>query len=151
MTTKTSETFTLQISRFINAPRDRVYAAWADPAQLKQWFGPSDVETQELVADVRPGGEFRWELQNCEGERMTMRGEFREVQPGRTIAFTWRWDDDELWEDRTSVVTVEFEDRDGGTDVRLTHEQLPTEQSRDNHTGGWTSLLEELENFVRNA
>ena len=47
-----------------------------------------------------------------------------------------------------SVVTIEFEDRDGGTDVRLAHEQLPSEQSRDNHTDGWTSLLEKLESFV---
>jgi len=40
MTTK--EKTRLEISRVIEAPRDRVYAAWTDPEQLKQWFGPEN-------------------------------------------------------------------------------------------------------------
>ena len=28
------------------------------------------------------GGKFRWDLTNAEGEKMTMRGEYRELQPG---------------------------------------------------------------------
>ena len=85
----------LEVKRHINAPRERVYAAWTDPRQLKEWFGPANVETHNVIADVRPGGEFRWDLQNSEGEKMTARGEYREVQPLRKIVFTWRWDDDE--------------------------------------------------------
>lgn len=139
------ENFSLEIKRFIKAPRDRVYAAWTDSAQLKQWFGPESVETQELIADTRVGGKFRWDLINAEGEKMTCRGQYRELQPGKKIVFTWQWDDDEAWENHTSVVTVELSDRDGGTDLRLTHEQLPTEESCDGHIGGWNSALDKLE------
>jgi uncharacterized protein YndB with AHSA1/START domain len=147
MTTKASEKLSLEIKRFINAPRDRVYAAWTDPAQLKQWFGPEKVQTRDLIADARVGGMFRWDLTNSEGEKMTCRGEYRELQPGKKIVFTWQWDDDEVWENHTSVVTVELSDRDGGTELRLIHEQLPNEQSRDGHTGGWNSALDKLEKF----
>jgi len=35
--------FSLEIRRFIKARRDRVYAAWTDPEQLKKWFGPENV------------------------------------------------------------------------------------------------------------
>ena len=77
-----------------------------------------------------------------------MHGEYRELQPDRKIVFTWRWEDDEEWEERDSVVTVELSDCDGGTEVRLTHEQLPSEESRDRHTEGWKSVLEKLEKFV---
>jgi uncharacterized protein YndB with AHSA1/START domain len=138
----------LEIKRFIKAPRDRVYAAWTDPEQLKQWFGPEKVQTRDLVADAQVGGSFRWDLTNSEGERMTCRGEYRELQPDRKIVFTWQWEDDEDWEGRASVVTVELNDADGGTELRLIHEQLPNEQSRDGHTGGWNSALDKLENFV---
>ena len=138
----------LEIRRVIKAPRDRVYAAWTDPAQLKQWFGPENVQTRDLTADARVGGLFQWDLINPEGEEMTIRGEFREVEPGRKIVFTWHWEDDEEWEERDSVVTVELSDCDGGTEVRLTHEQLPSEESRDRHTEGWKSVLEKLEKFV---
>ena len=144
---KAEENIKLEIKRFIKAPRDRVYAAWTDVAQLKQWFGPEDVRTRNVVADARAGGEFRWDLVNSEGEEMTMRGEFRELQPDRKIVFTWRWEDDEAWKNHLSVVTVEFLDRDDGTELRLVHEQLPSEQSRDGHNRGWNSALDKLEKF----
>jgi len=147
MTTKGTERFSLEIKRFIKAPRDRVYAAWTDPAQLRQWFGPENTQTHDLIADARVGGKFRWDLSNAEGEKMTCRGEYRELQLGKKIVFTWRWDDDETWENHTSIVTVELSDRDGGTELRLTHEQLPSEESRDGHTRGWNSALDKLEKF----
>jgi uncharacterized protein YndB with AHSA1/START domain len=138
----------LAIKRFINAPRARVYAAWTDPGQLKQWFGPEGIKTDELVAEARTGGQFRWELRNPEGERMSVRGEYQELQPEKKIVFTWQWEDDEVWEDHVSVVTVELSDREGGTELSLTHEQLPNEKSRDGHDGGWNSALNKLETFL---
>jgi len=147
MTTKGSEKLSLEIKRLIKAPCDRVYAAWTDPAQLKQWFGPENVQTRELIADARAGGAFRWDLTNSDDEKMTMRGEYRELQPGRKIVFTWQWQDDEDWENHISIVTVELSDRDGDTELRLTHGQLPNEASRDGHTRGWESALDKLEKF----
>ena len=144
---KTEQNLKLEIKRVINAPRDRVFAAWTDPAQLKQWFGPESVQTRDLVADARVGGEFRWDLVNSDGEEMTMRGKFRELQSAKKVVFTWKWQDDEDWENHLSVVTVELSDRDGGTELRLVHEQLPNEQSRDGHNGGWNSALDKLEKF----
>ena len=147
MTTKGSEKLSLEIKRLIKAPCDRVYAAWTDPAQLKQWFGPENVQTRELIADARAGGAFRWDLTNSDGEKMTMRGEYRELQPGKKIVFTWQWQDDEDWENHISIVTVELSDRDGDTELRLTHGQLPNEASRDGHTRGWESALDKLAKF----
>jgi len=144
----TEQNTSLEIKRVIKAPRDRVYAAWIDPSQMKQWFGPVDVKTNNLLVDARVGGEFRWDLTNADGEEMTMLGEFRELQPGRKIVFTWQWQDDADWADHVSVVTVNLSDRDDGTELRLTHENLPNEKSRDGHNRGWNSALDKLENFV---
>ena len=143
------ENFVVEIKRHIKAPRDRVYAAWTDPAQMKQWFGPQNVQTRELIAEARAGGEFRWDLINPEGKDMTISGEFRELKPNEKIVFTWRWEEDEVWKDRASIVTIELSDAAGGTDLRLTHEQLPTKTLRDGHNEGWNSALRKLENFVR--
>src|SRR6266705_6578155 len=147
MTTKASDKVSLEIKRFINAPRNRVYEAWTDPAQLREWFGPENVRTREVVADARVGGKFRWDLSNSEGERMTALGEYRELEPGKKIVFTWQWQDDEDWENHISIVTVELDDADGGTELRLAHEQLPNEESRDGHTQGWNSVLDKLAKF----
>ena len=147
MTTKAADKTSLEIKRFINAPRSRVYQAWTDPAQLKQWWGPENVETRNFVTDARIGGKYRWDLVNQEGEEMSVFGEYRELVPGKKIVFTWKWDDDENWEEHDSVVTVEFSDRDGGTEVRLVHEKLPSEDSRDRHNEGWNSVLGRLQKF----
>src|SRR5437762_13248153 len=145
MTTKAPDKVSLEIKRVIKAPRDRVYAAWTDPIQLREWFGPENVQTRNIVAETRVGGKFCWDLTNSEGEEMTMRGEYRELQPGKKIVFTWQWADDEDWENHISIVTVDVDDADGGTELRLTHEQLPNEESRDGHTRGWESALDKLE------
>src|SRR5438045_6428284 len=142
-----TKNLSLEIKRLIKAPRDRVYAAWTDPAQLIQWFGPEKVQTRDLIAETRVGGKFRWDLTNSEGEKMTCRGEYRELQPGKKIVFTWQWQDDEDWENHTSIVTVELDDAEGGTELRLIHEKLPSEESRDRHNEGWNSVLDKLERF----
>ena len=147
MTTKTADKTSLQIKRFINAPRARVYAAWTDPTQLKQWWGPESVRTRNFAADVRVGGKYRWDLINQEDEEMSVFGEYRELVPEKKIVFTWKWDDDDVWENRNSIVTVELSDRDGGTELLLKHEQLPSEESRDRHNEGWNSVLDRLEKF----
>ena len=147
MTTKTAEKRSLQIKRFINAPRSRVYAAWTDPAQLKEWWGPESVRTRNFVADIRVGGKYRWDLINQEDEEMSVFGEYRELVPEKKIVFTWKWDDDDVWENRNSIVTVELSDRDGGTELILRHEKLPSEESRDRHNEGWNSVLDRLEKF----
>jgi uncharacterized protein YndB with AHSA1/START domain len=148
MTAKTAEKTSLEIKRSINATPARVYAAWTNPAQLKEWWGPEGVRTRNLTADVRVGGTYRWDLTSPDGEDMTVFGEYRELVPGKKIVFTWKWDDDEIWQNRTSLVTVELSDRDGGTELRLTHVQLPSEESRDRHNDGWNSVLDRLEKFI---
>jgi uncharacterized protein YndB with AHSA1/START domain len=96
---------------------------------------------------VRVGGEFRWDLTDQEGKEVTISGEYREVEPGKKIVFTWRLEGDEDWKNH-STVTVEFFDREGGTEIRLTHEKLPNEASRDDHTQGWNSVLDKVEKFL---
>ena len=148
MTTKAAEKTSLKIERFINAPRARVYAAWTDPAQLKEWWGPETVRTRNFAADVRVGGKYRWDLINQEDEEMSVFGEYRELVPEKKIVFTWKWDDDDVWENRNSVVTVELFDAAGGTELHLRHEQLPSTESRDRHNEGWNSVLDQLEKFL---
>ena len=148
MTANTAGKTSLEIKRFINATPARVFAAWTDPAQLKQWFGPEWVQTREILAEAEVGGKFRWDLITGNGDEKTIAGEYRDIVPGKIIVVTWRHVDDEVWENRTSIVTVDFLDRDGGTELRLKHEHLPSEESRDDHNNGWNRMLNRLEKFV---
>ena len=145
---KTQGNTSLEIKRVINAPRKRVYEAWTDPKQMKEWFGPEGVRTRDILADARVGGKYRWDLTSEEGEEMTAFGEYRELVPGKKIVFTWKWDDDEAWENVNSVVTLELADAGEGTELHLIHEQLPSEESRDRHHEGWRMVLGSLEKYL---
>lgn len=147
MAPKEAEACSLEITRIIRAPRARVYAAWTDPEQLRQWFGPEKVTTRKLETDVRVGGQYEWDVTSPEGEELTCRGEYRELEQDRKIVFTWRWANDEDWEKQDSIVTIELFDCDKGTELRLRHERLPNEESRNGHDRGWNSAIDQLEKF----
>ena len=48
----------LRIDRVIRAPRERVWAAWTDPADLARWWLPAPMRCQVERLDVVPGGAF---------------------------------------------------------------------------------------------
>ena len=58
----------LTLKRRFNAAPEKVYAAWADPQKLVQWFGPGPVEEGSVKADIdlRVGGRYRISF-NCQG------------------------------------------------------------------------------------
>lgn len=141
---KSSDT-ALHLNRTFQAPRDRVWAVWTDLELAKQWWGPDGCETLELTLDARVGGKYRWRLRVPDGNEMMATGEYREVHPREKLVYTWHWADDPEWENHDSIVTVVFLEKDAGTsELRLTHESLPTQESRDNHIGGWNSALDRL-------
>ena len=43
------------ITRVVDAARERVFAAWTDPAQLPLWFGPDGYRIETASIDLRPG------------------------------------------------------------------------------------------------
>jgi glutathione S-transferase len=139
----------LQITRAIKAQRNRVYVTWTDLELANQWWGPYGCETHGLVCDARLGGKFRWGLSTPDGEKMTAYGAFREARSNEKLAYTWQWEDDPQWGGIESLVTAEFRERDAATtELRLTHENFPSEQSRDNHIGGWNNSLDKLERLL---
>ena len=135
------------LEKTYDASPETVWQAWTNPEQLKQWWGPKQMRTQSLAFDPHVGGKYRWTLVDEKDEEMTVFGEYRELVPGKKIVFTWKWDDDEAWKYTSSVVTVELSDCDGGTELRLIHEKLPSEESRDRHNEGWNSVVDRLEKF----
>jgi uncharacterized protein YndB with AHSA1/START domain len=55
---------------------------------------------------------------------------------------TWRWEAEPEYGE--SLVTVEFHDRGGSTELRLTHERFPTDKARQEHERGWSSSWDKL-------
>lgn len=129
--------------RRIKAPPARIWAAVTDPAQMAQWWGPDAGETLSAEADVRPGGRYSVVFRMLNGMEGNPTGTYREIVPEQKLVFTW-----ELAREADSVVTILLASVEGGTELTLTHEQLPDEAHRISHARGWAGFLDELSTFL---
>ena len=117
----------IHCERVFDAPRDRVYAAYTDPALIPEWWGPRGMETIVDVMDVRPGGSWRFEMRGADGSETGFRGTYREVSPPERIVQTFEW---EGMPGHVSVETAEFEDLGDRTRV-VTTSIFHTTEERD--------------------
>lgn len=131
-------TFDLTVTRFIRAPREKVYEAFVDPEIVKLWYGPRGMTIPQIALDARPGGRLRITMRARDGEEHVVGGEFRELKRPERIVHTWKWEGERMPPVET-LVTISFTARDGGTEVSLTHSGFPDESLRDMHTSGWNS------------
>lgn len=131
----------------INAPAERVFAAFTNPSERVIWWNPPDgrFRTTDMESDLRPGGKYLMRGTRQDGSAFTIRGEYRAVERPALLVFTWLPD----WQgDATeSLVRVEFAEANGVTLVRLTHSGLTTDRSRTSHRG-WPQLLTLLRTYV---
>jgi len=134
----------LKLDRFINAPRERVFAAWTDPSIFPKWFGPKGVHIPEFELDVRPGGAWRAVMENAEGQRYYVGGAYEEIVENEKLVFTWAWTHDGV-RGHESRITLRFADDGQGARLSIVHENLESDESAENHNGGWTSSLDCLE------
>ena len=139
-----SETEAIVLRRFIAAPRERVFAAWLDPQSLVRWMRPAANGTATAEVDPRVGGRFRIIMTHSAGVTEHT-GEYLVIEPPARLSFTWiSVNTNQL----ATQVTVEYHDRDRGTELVLTHRRLP-EAKRDAHRQGWSTILQHLEAVLR--
>ena len=137
----------LRLERVLPAPAPAVYEAFTDPAQLSRWWGPQGFTIPSLDFEPRPGAAYRIGMQPPEGEPFYLAGEFREVDPPRRLAFTFRWEDPDP-DDVETLVGLSFRDLGGSTEVALTQGLLKTEARRELHRDGWTDSFDKLEQLL---
>jgi len=141
MTTTTEAS--LRLTRLIQADPAAVFEAWTDPKQLNLWSAPEPMDVEAEV-DLRVGGRYRILMKGSHGGVFTAVGEYREIDPPNRLSYTWKWEEagNDYYD---TLVTVEFHDRDGATEVVLIHELFPNAEIAGKHNEGWTSCLTRLE------
>ena len=137
----------LQLRRVFSAPREKVFAAWTDPEQMKKWIIPEQGFTVPAVeVDFRVGGKYRIEMLSPEGVCHTTTGQYRKIVVPEKLVFTWFWENRP--EEGETLVTLEFYEQGNATEVVLTHELFQNEAVRNDHTKGWSGALGQLAKFL---
>ena len=139
----------LRTRRVFPVSREVVFRAWTEPAALRQWFAVAEgYRTPIAEVDLRAGGRYRLGMQAPDDESvMVAAGVYQEVTPPERLVFTWRWESAPRDEPDT-LVTVEFREREGATEVILTHSFFAGADQRDLHLSGWQGCLNRLESEI---
>ncbi len=105
----------LVLQRVLNAPREKLYRCWTEPALIVQWFTPPPFKTIKAVLDVRAGGASCITMQSPEGQEFPNPGIYLEVVPNEklvmTDAYTSAWEPSEK---PFCTIALTFEDAGPG-------------------------------------
>jgi len=143
----------LEISRLFNAPRELVFAAWTDPTQLAQWWGPKGFTNPRCEVNVRPGGKIHIDMRAPDGTVYPMGGTFREVIPPEKLVFTSSALDANGNPIFVNLNTVSFDDfGDGRTMLTVRAQVIEKTPSAAQYLKGmnlgWSLSIDRLEAFV---
>jgi uncharacterized protein YndB with AHSA1/START domain len=145
-------------SRVIKAPREVLYRAFTEPAALAIWLSPGEMTGKVHEFDARVGGRYRMSLfypaseQEHRGktsereDRFTAR--FVELTPPSKIVEAISFDSVDPAFAGEMTMEVTFEERNGGTEVTISFENLPPGIRPEDNDAGTRSSLEKLASFV---
>jgi uncharacterized protein YndB with AHSA1/START domain len=133
----------LVVRRVLRVPRERVFAAWLDPALMARWMCPGETRHATVELDPRVGGQFRIVMHHGRGEGEHW-GEYLAIEPPARLSFTWISANTER---RPTLVTVELFDRGADTELVLTQRHLPPDKI-EAHRKGWSDIVVQLEEVL---
>ena len=123
--------------RIFNAPSDKMWRVWNDPAYIEKWWGPKDFMAPMVRNDPRVGAPYLWSMKSPTGEMSWTTGIYKEVIPNIKIVATMSFSDATgraipgsqapvpgHWPDEI-LVTTEFTEAGGKTKVTVTEAGVP--------------------------
>lgn len=130
----------ITVETFVNAAPDKVWEAWNNPADIRQWNTASDDwHTTRSEVDLRKGGTFVSRMEAKDGSAgFDFEGTYTRVEPRRAIEYR-------MGDGRE--VQVDFVERDSGVLVRETfdaEDENPAEMQR----AGWQAILDNFGRYV---
>ena len=137
----------LDLRRVLKAPRERIFSALTEPAELAKWWGPDGFTTPEIDLDLRVGGRYRFAMQPPDGDPFYLAGEFLEIDSPRRLAYTFYWEEPDP-DDRETVVNLSLHDRRDATELLLSQGEFATDARLALHRAGWMDSLDSMAELV---
>lgn len=156
------------ISRAFDAPRERVWKALTEVANMQRWFAPKGFSVKSAAMDLRPGGRYHYCLQSADGHEMWGKAVYREIAAPERLVWVNSFSDPAGGTTRhpmaptwplEMLTTVTLAESRGRTTMVVRWSPLsPIEEERRSFDGGhesmkqgWTGMLDQLEQFLTKA
>jgi uncharacterized protein YndB with AHSA1/START domain len=135
----------VDVTRVFDAPREAVFAAFTDPEQVMQWWGPEhfDVPRESVTIDLREGGRYDLTMvQKDGGQEYPVRQEILELDPPELLVLRHEPMPDFGMLEAIDT-RVEFHHDGGATRVEITSGPYSAEMGPNAQTG-WEQQLDKL-------
>ena len=140
-------TGTVRLHRVLKAPPMRIYRAFIEADALAKWLPPHRFTCQVEQLEARVGGHFRMAFtQFGNGHSHAFGGEYLELEPGKRIRYTDRFDDPNL--PGVMHVTVILTGVVCGTELVIVQEGIPAAIPVEMCYLGWQESLAQLAALV---
>ena len=129
---------------------DRLYNAWINPEDLKQWWHPMDNQLVDVRNDVQPGGEVRYVFETKDGkDAFTISGNYSEVKPKEKLVYTWNWKFlNESLHDSEFLLTVEFSGTGEESSISVRQQNTIDDETVQPHHESWEKGLNDLYEYL---
>jgi uncharacterized protein YndB with AHSA1/START domain len=117
----------IRVERIFDAPRDRVWKAFTDPALVAQWWGRGNKVVIERM-ELERGGHWRYIEYSPDGGVHGFEGRYREVTPPERLVYSFEWDGMPA---HVIMEIVTFEDIGDGRTRIVNISQFHTPEERD--------------------
>jgi len=138
----------VRLTRLLCTSRQAAWDAWTRPEIMRKWWGPADRICIGAEVDLRVGGTLTLTddtpphatpFPNVP-RSVTGEGVFTDVVPLERLQFTWITS---FRSEEQSLITVTFRDVEGGTEITVLHEKLPSDIAPA-YDNGWSDTLIKL-------
>ena len=147
MTTTDSPRQDFTLTWTLDSPPADVFRAWTDPDQL-DWFynDQQPIPAEPIELELKIGGVWRQKMVIDQDTAYFTGGVYREIVTDEKLVFTWGatdgWPEVDLERlDDSPLVTVTFDEADGGTQMSVRVEVPST--LIDDHKPGWWSMVQQ--------
>jgi uncharacterized protein YndB with AHSA1/START domain len=156
-----------EITRVLDAPRERVWKSWTEAKRLKQWWGPKGFKVHTCKVDLRPGGVFHYGMTAPDGSDMWGKFTYRQIEAPKKLVFIVSFSDPKGGTTRhpghaswplETLSTVTFEEQGGKTKVTVLWipadsatemERKTFDEGRDGMKQGWGGTFEQFANYLK--
>ena len=130
----------ITVETTVNAKLEKVWKAWNNPADIKQWnSAQDDWHTTRSAVDLREGGQFSARMEAKDGSAgFDFEGTYTRVVPNKTIEY--RMSDGR-------EVKVEFIERGNSVVVKETFDS-ENENPHELQRQGWQAILDNFRHHV---
>lgn len=140
-------TGTVRLHRVLKAPPMRIYRAFIEADALAKWLPPYGFTCRVEQLEAQVGGHFRMAFTHFgNGNNHAFGGEYLELEPGKRIRYTDRFDDPNL--PGVMHVTVILTGVVCGTELAIVQEGIPEVIPVEMCYLGWQESLAQLAALV---